>query len=758
MGKKSGKQAIRKAGKSAPSTVPVPGRPPVGGMLNRRIHAALGLLLIAPALLPLLYVPGFLYPFAAPKTFAFRALGILVLAAFSWLMLAGSEFHYGRLRQKITWIPAALLGVMYATSLSGLGFHHSFWSNFERGDGLLTFTVIVGFFYATLLHAEAGVARRIALVSMCVANVVALIAFLQWLNFPDRVGSTFGNAAYMASYLGMTFFLTLWLVRENRGWWRGVVLAAAGLQLFAIFVLSATRGTMLALVIAAVVAAGFAAWKMQGRARLAARLALAGMLVVFALIFVFRAQLASVPFLPLQRVAAALAQGSTGAGRLPLWEMLGGQAMQHPFVGVGAEHVEDVYNAVYQPGGTAEWVDRSHNVLLDYFVQFGAFGALLYLALVVAALRAAYLSFRAGNRAGGYFLLLGVTYAVQNFFTFDTAHTLWLFLAVLASTLAGEKSTPTALKLPAVPAAVRLLAVLAMLLLLFPVVIQPARANLLLNQAYAYSVADAGRSVSNLEAGLALNTYADLEYGYNAYQMYAREQATQLTGEARLLAHRTTQEILSRNFARYEYDARTAAYLAHFVGLTPAESTPDIALQKRAIERAMRLSRGRVELPYFRANMDISKGDAAGAGAERNTHYLAAISTLTDYLGVQPGRPDIRYVIASLYLSMGDAALARKWSDEGDAAFDALPDVYSARRAARYHMNASQWVKATRFLQFLVDKDPTEYTTMLTLAKARYLVGDRAGARAIVDQLRVKAPILIEREPGFAALVDANQD
>src|SRR5262249_36912683 len=128
---------------------------PAEAALTRHVQRALDCLLLAPALLPLLYPRGFLYPHMLPKVLAFRSLGILVLAALLFLVFARKELHFERLRQKIAWIPAALLAVAYLTSIAGADFYRSFWSNLERGDGLLTFTVAVLFFYAILLHADA---------------------------------------------------------------------------------------------------------------------------------------------------------------------------------------------------------------------------------------------------------------------------------------------------------------------------------------------------------------------------------------------------------------------------------------------------------------------------------------------------------------------------------------------------------------------------------------------------------------------------
>jgi len=94
--------------------------------MRQYITRLLHWLLLAPAVLPLVYVNGLLYPFVAPKTLLFRALGIVALAAFCYLAFSGREFYWSRLRNKLAWIPAALLVVAYATSLIGVDFYHGF--------------------------------------------------------------------------------------------------------------------------------------------------------------------------------------------------------------------------------------------------------------------------------------------------------------------------------------------------------------------------------------------------------------------------------------------------------------------------------------------------------------------------------------------------------------------------------------------------------------------------------------------------------
>ncbi|MFA6278817.1 MAG: hypothetical protein WC638_01895, partial [Candidatus Paceibacterota bacterium] len=199
-----------------------------------RLKQAFNYILLAPVVLPLIYISGVVYPYITPKTFLLQGLGIVTLAVFSYLSLKGHPFFYGRLRAKVTWIPALLLIVAYITSFFGIDFYHSFWGLFGRGDGLLTLTVITTFFYLILISADRAFFERFVKVVSIVAGIVAAIAVLQWITtilgdkawflppVSGRIGSTFGNAAFLAGYLGMAFFIILYALRDAAGAWRRI--------------------------------------------------------------------------------------------------------------------------------------------------------------------------------------------------------------------------------------------------------------------------------------------------------------------------------------------------------------------------------------------------------------------------------------------------------------------------------------------------------------------------------------------------------
>ncbi|MBI5457528.1 O-antigen ligase family protein [Candidatus Kaiserbacteria bacterium] len=722
-------------------------------------------LLLAPALLSLVYINGLLYPFIAPKTLLFRGLGIIALAAFAYLALSGHEFYWSRLRNKLAWLPAALLFVAYATSLIGIDFYHSFWSVYDRGDGLLTLTIAVLFFYSVLLSADRKFLWQLFKLVAWVATAVSAYVLVQWLseisgiNFTlvaearGRLGGTLGNAAFLAGYLGMAVWATLAIAGESRGSWRKVYYVGAALQFVAI-VLAATRGTLLALFVVGFLTLLYLAWKGEQRTRTSARVGLAGLLLFAGLFFSFREQLRHAPFEPVRRIASISLSDATVSSRLFIWQHVFGEAMKRPLTGYGAEHIAGIFDRVYDPGAILEqWFDRSHNAFLDYFVQFGILGTLLYTGLIASLGYVGATLFRRKEPLGVFLLLLSGTYAIQNFFVFDTAVTLWFLLAALAAALAYEsaqdpanKETPSVMRMQA-PRLLSYGVAGVIVVLLYPIVIQPLRANLLLADGYTYHVTDVDRAISDFQRGLSLNTYADIEYGYQAYTMYTDNQQTMLAGAQRVAAYRYALQTLTSNYERYPYDARTAVYLAHVLDSAPPEEAVDEATLRAVLARATLLSPKRAQPWYLLSNIALRKGDQAKSAAEREQYYREAFVPLEEYAAKVPGLAEPRFIIASLYFVVGDKVSAKKWADEGLPLYRGGTDV--ARKALRYYIAAEDWPNVRRFLTDIVTDNPMDYPVLYDLAKAEFLTGNRDRAVEIVQELRLKSPGLVETDPVF---------
>lgn len=736
-----------------------------------RARHTLSFLLLVPATLPLIYVGEILYPYVTPKTFLLQGLGIAALALFAYLALAGQPFFYGRLRAPAVWIPALLLLVEYVASFFGVDFYRSFWGVFERGDGLLTSTVLTALFYLVLLSVDQLFLERLVKTVAVVAGLVAGIAVLQWITgalseqvwflppVTGRIGSTFGNASFLAGYLGMALFVIFLVLRDAKGLWRRLFQGAAVLSVLSI-IFAATRGTILALLFVGLIVLVFGAIKGSKKWKQTARYGLAVALVLGALFIVFRFELAQSSFEPLRRVASISFSDSTVSSRLFVWSHLTVEAFKHPFLGYGAEHIAQLFDTVYDPSRIIEqWFDRSHNVFLDYFIQYGIGGLALYLTLLVSFARYALKLYRSEvpglSNPGLLFLFLLITYAIQNFFVFDTPHSFWLLYVLFAALIILSADVPATNMPKRLPVVVPIIILVIFIFSLLFTVVRPLYANVLLTKGYLFHVIDVKRANAYFEQGLALRTDADLEYGYTAYSMYTDHQAVQLSGNERIAAYQYALTLLTKNFERYPYDARTATYLGHVLDTAPPEVVVDDVFDMQVLNRAMTLSPLRAQAWYMMANIYLRKADALTDGdTGKKNYFRKAITVLEQYAKKEPTLSTPRYILASLYYKLDDLATAKKWADEAYPLYKVF-DPAAARPAVKYYLAIKDWQHAVRFLADLVADNPTDNDALYDLAKVTYLAGDPAAALRIVDEIRKSNPGLLKTDQYFLNTITA---
>ncbi len=687
----------------------------------RYLERAFPWLLIAPAILPVVIWGKVVYPYLVPKTLLFYVLTLLTLAAFALLAAYGRSFYYARLSRWETWVPGALLSLAYVASYFGTDFYRSFWSLFIRGDGLLMLLSVTASYYLIVLTADAAFFTRLVRVVAAVGSFVAVYGIGEWIVGGGRIGSLLGNAAFFAGYLGIALFATLIAASNlSRGWRRTAYLGAA-LQVVAI-ILTATRGTMLALAVALVTALAYFALSASeaGKRRIAAQGALAAIVILAGLFVTFRSDLAHVPFQPVARLATIGTGDTDVASRLFIWKNMATQLEASPWLGVGAEHVDVLFNRFYDPTQIVEqWFDRSHNAFLDYAAQYGLGGLALYLALIASFFIAAWRFAKRGERRHALLIsLLAITYAVQNFFVFDTVSSFWLFIAILASVtvLSLRETAREPLDLaPWTRGAVWAIAI-ALIYFIYPTSVKPAVAAYDLAQGYKYQLVDVAKEVSFISHGYALGTYSDIEYGYEAYDMYTSRQATALSGADLVSAYQVAASILTTNFNRYPYDARTAIYLAHVLTLAPAGASPSRDLLSAALERAIRLSPKRAQPWYILANLSISDANAyPPQSASRLEGYAAARDLLEKFVGLVPTLAEPRFVLAQLLYASGDPQGASAEAAKGKQYY--ASDLETAKRAAGYYETVLDLPSAAYFLAEVSRLDPTDTAAKADLEK-----------------------------------------
>ncbi len=411
--------------------------------------------LYALLFIPLIVSNSLFFPFITGKNFAFRII-IEILTAL-WLLACLQEPRMRPRRGIILWAISGLtLAVLISTAVS-IDSYRSFWSNFERMEGAITY-VHLFLYFIVLVSTLSSIKmwRRFWQINLVASMSVSAIALAQISGFyaihqgSVRLDATLGNSAYLAVYMLFGFFYTalLWVnaTRESaRRYWYPL---CALIQLFVLYK-TATRGAILGVLLGLFVTS-ILIWfrgKEYPIARRVAGVSIAVVLFVVGIFFVVR-NTSFVQTSPvLSRFAAISLSERTTESRLIIWRMSLKGFTEHPLFGWGPENYSVVFNKYYDPHLWRQepWFDRSHNVLIDWLVMTGLVGAFFYVSLYgtgLARLWSKKTPFSFPEQA----ILTGLlcAYLFQNLFVFDNLISLILFIATLGyiHVRASEASIP----------------------------------------------------------------------------------------------------------------------------------------------------------------------------------------------------------------------------------------------------------------------------------------------------------------------------
>jgi hypothetical protein len=237
---------------------------------NRVLAQSVTFLLLAVLFVPLVRVNFFLFPFITGKNFLFRVLVELALAL--WIILAVRDSSFAPPRSPLLWAVGAWLLAAILSTFFGVNPFRSFWSNYERMEGLVTFFHLGAFFLILTSMFRTQIDwRRFFNTSLLVSLGVSLYALFQWFGVfksyqsLTRLESTLGNSAYLAVYLlfqiAIALLVALWRHTEHKNIYG--YLGLAGFHALILF-LTQTRGTLLGLLLGVVVALGLFIYNERG--------------------------------------------------------------------------------------------------------------------------------------------------------------------------------------------------------------------------------------------------------------------------------------------------------------------------------------------------------------------------------------------------------------------------------------------------------------------------------------------------------------
>mgnify|MGYP000299396623 CR=1 FL=1 len=394
-----------------------------------------------------LYVPdGMFFPFITGKNFGFR---ILVEIAFSaWLLLAFFDRKY---RPQFSWVLVPyvfFVAWLFVADMLAVNAHKALWSNFERMDGWVTLIHVFLFFVVagSVLSAE-KLWRKWWLTFVgasflvCMHAVFQLIGRLQINQGGVRLDATLGNAEYLAGYLLFAIAMNVWLIIKtvHNAWLRNALYALALLQLVILFQ-TGTRGTLIALVVAA--GLGSLLWfvKAGKKGRTIALSIMAVLVVLVGGLYALRGTAVVTESPNLHRLASTFALKKELGTRLTIWGMALEGVQERPVTGWGQEGFNYVFNQYYRPSLYAQeaWFDRAHNLFIDWLIAGGIPALLFFVLLLATAFYALYRNDEYTLAERVVLITALIAYCVQGLVVFDNLLTYIPLAAILAMAHAGR--------------------------------------------------------------------------------------------------------------------------------------------------------------------------------------------------------------------------------------------------------------------------------------------------------------------------------
>ncbi len=691
--------------------------------------------------IPFYVAKDMFFPFITGKNFAFRILVELLLGG--WLVLAWRDARY---RSRFSWILAALsvfVGITAIADIFGEDIFRSFWSNFERMEGLVGILHFYAYFFVatSVLHTE-KLWRRFFQTSLVASVFMATYSFFQLAGViiinqgGTRIDATLGNASYLAVYALFHIFIAIALLsREKKNAYLRWVYGAIALLNFIILFNTATRGVVLGFIGGAILSALLIAF-FEKQWNLLRKVSLG--IIIFILLsvgtlFALRDETFVTDSDVLGRIASLTRIESVlkemQSSRFQIWNMAWQGFKEHPILGWGQENFNLVFNKYYDPRMYAQepWFDRAHNIVLDKLIEGGIFGLLSYLSIFGAAL---YYLWRGKRNGEPFFTVtekalftgLFAAYVFQNLFIFDQFISYFLFFSMLAflhvrATGSAEGETEKhseERELSQRDFIVVASVIVGTLLSLYVFSINGVAANRALLQALKPQAEGTAKNLLYFKKALS--------YDYTVGIMETREQFTQVAPQiAKDLGTQKAQNelfLLARDEmrAQIEHAPDDARYRMFIANLFMNYGLYDDAIKE--IEEGIRISPKKQHIYYFLSNAYTQKGDVEKAfnalriAFEVEPANGTALKQYTAY-AIRIGRDDIA---EKLLIPLYGTTLV---PEQGFA------NAYQIR---------GRFDKVASILEKILEENPNDAQSHLSLAAAYVEMGKRQAAIPLIEK------------------------
>jgi O-antigen ligase len=413
---------------------------------NNLLKYGLALVLITP----LIFGRELLYPFVVYRTYFFYILIDILFALFIWTQ--GFGWVKGLWKSSVVKLFSIFMGIKIISDLFGGFFWHSFWGDYERMMGLLTWLHLFAFFIMAIVvfdgHRDY---KKLFVANTGVATLVSLYGVLQYYSIAfvvndidDRLFSTIGNPAFLAGYLLVSFFIAIYLIagleKDN---WRSFYCLSAIVILSGLY-LTATRGALVALVVGLVFGAVYlfllgkeVIKKHKNLLRLA--IAAGGALLIFFGILFLSTGVGDGSNVTLRRLQSISLSDNSVRTRILLWSVGATAAKDNLLLGYGENNIDLALDRNFDSRIHEPWFDSSHNAVLDMLLAHGLLGVLISLVLFWTVVLAYHKNRKKHPLAVIFGVSAMVAYLVQSLFIFDTLVVLLPIVLLVSFAVVLEK-------------------------------------------------------------------------------------------------------------------------------------------------------------------------------------------------------------------------------------------------------------------------------------------------------------------------------
>lgn len=386
------------------------------------------------------------FPYITGKNFAFRIVVEILLAL--WIILAIYKREYRPAISPILYAVTATILVLSLAAIFGENPYRSFWSNYERMEGLVGHLHLFAYFLVLISVFKSAADWKKMFYSLTATGAaMALYGYLQFFSVlaisqqsGQRADGTFGNASYMAIFMVFQVFLALFLYFKSESAWSKSLFAILFIFEVPVIFLTATRGAILGLLGGLVLfVLLLVIFNKSRNIKMVSGGVILGIILLVGAFWLARDTNFVKSNYVLSRFIDLSLRERTVESRFTIWGMSWQGFKEYPLLGWGIENYNLVFNKYFEPKLWLQepWFDRSHNVIFDWLIAAGALGLLAYLSIFTSALYVLWKKYAQERGlpesiyAPAIFTGLFAAYFFHNFFVFDNLISYYFFFTII---------------------------------------------------------------------------------------------------------------------------------------------------------------------------------------------------------------------------------------------------------------------------------------------------------------------------------------